>query len=65
MQGGCDVLALAFEINSKIVRPLEALQPPAVVDPYTFPFGTHTGYQVQVPPPSAVSVVKDLGGLSV
>ena len=46
MQGGLDVLALAFRITANIVKPLETLQPPPHFTTFQFPFGTHTGYQV-------------------
>lgn len=46
LQGGLDVLALAFRITANIIKPLIALQPPPHFTTFQFPFGTHTGYQV-------------------
>jgi hypothetical protein len=46
LQGGLDVLALAFRITANIIKPLGALQPLPHFTTYQFPFGTHTGYQV-------------------
>jgi hypothetical protein len=46
MQGGLDVLALAFRIDQNIINPLGALQPLPRFKTFEFPLGTHTGYQV-------------------